>query len=212
MLNGRVQDLPVEPVELVFSELLNADPFLEEVLEAMDAAAAWVAPGGQLAPKRLSIWMALVRDGGSAREVRQARDELASWENRFDLDLGEVKQLLARPGPYTYVSSSVELASEPVCLWRFELGSGARPDEVLERDILVSEPGPIGGATVWFEAVYDDGLVMSTRPGCPGHWGHLVCAGPEERGARAGQRVPVRVEVDDGHLEVHPADAESLAK
>lgn len=47
VLEGRVEDLEPRPVDLAFSELLNADPFVEGVLEAMDGAAAWCALGAR---------------------------------------------------------------------------------------------------------------------------------------------------------------------
>src|SRR5690606_20161346 len=67
VLEAPIEELTPRPVDLAFSELLNADPFYEGLVPAMEAAAAW---GGRLAPRRLRVWTALVRDDSSAREHR----------------------------------------------------------------------------------------------------------------------------------------------
>ncbi len=204
VLPGMVEELDPRPVDLAFSELLNADPFYEGVLDAMDGVASWLAPGGRLAPRRLRVWTALVRDGGSAREVRQAGRALRALCDEFSLDDAGLLRVLEAPGPYTYVTSSVELASEPALVCDLPLGAGVEPPEELTVEVPVAEPGPVGGAVVWFEADYDEGLALDNAPGAAGHWGHLVSAWPRERGARAGERVGLRVCIDDRQLEVHP--------
>jgi SAM-dependent methyltransferase len=196
VLDGRVQDLAPRPVDLAFSELLNADPFAEGVLEAMAAAAGWVAPGGRLAPNRLRVWVALARVSGSAGEARAATRELERTARRFDLDLDPILDGLATAGPYRYVGSDLPLASAPVLAWDLAIGRDYRPTAPRRLVATALEAGPIGGAVVWFEATLDDGLVLGNAPGSGGHWGQLVCAWPEERGARAGDAVALGIGVD----------------
>lgn len=205
VLPGRIQDVARREADLVFSELLNADPFLEEVLDAMEAAAAWLRPGGLVAPRRLRVWGALVRDGGSAKEARVARQQVAALGERFGLNVQPVHDLIADPGEYAYVTSSVSLASEPVLLWDIAVGTDQRPDD-LETVMTATEAGPVGGAVVWFEADYADGVVLHNAPsGGGGHWGHLVSAWPDEIGVRGGESVDVSVEVDGGSVRVSRA-------
>lgn len=202
VLEGRVQDLEPRPVDLAFSELLNADPFLEEVVEAMDAVRPWVVEGGMLAPHRLRVWVALVRAGGSAKEVRSAQSELNRLADRFDLDLAELRVALDPAEPYRYLSTVEDPISAPALLYDLPLGSGVQPDELVQVEVEVTEPGPCAGAIVWFEATYDDALTIGNAPGPENHWGQLVCAFGQERGVRMGERVALTVDVDDHELEV----------
>ena len=50
VVEAAIEDLSPRPMDLVFSELLNADPFAEGVVEVSRAARAWLADGGLLAP------------------------------------------------------------------------------------------------------------------------------------------------------------------
>ncbi len=186
VLSGAVEDLAPRPVDLAFSELLNAEPFLEGILDASDAVAPWLAPGGHLAPHLLRVWVALVRDAGSAREARDARAQVESLSRRFDLEIGPLRAALQQVEPYGYVAGSARLASAPALAWELPLGTGARPSPRQRVQVEVSEPGPVGGAVVWFEATYDEGLTLDNAPGRPGHWGHAVSAWDREQGARQG--------------------------
>jgi SAM-dependent methyltransferase len=201
---GRVQDCDVQPSDLVFSELLNADPFLEEVVEAMRAAASWVKPGGVLAPSRLRVFAALIRDGSSAAEVRQARASVQGLGEAYDLNLTPLQDCIGQAGVYSYISSNVVLAGPPVCVWDIALGTDQEPESLVSLELSVEEPGPVGGAVVWFEADYLAGGVMHNRPESQNHWGNLVCAWPQEIGVRMGGSVAVDVVLDEHHVEVRP--------
>lgn len=205
VLQGKVEDLWPRQVDLVFSELLNADPFSEGVLPAMSAAKSWLAPGGRLAPTRLRVYAAAVREADTAREVREARREVAGLAARFGLDLGRLDALIAAPGPYAHVTHVQALATEPVLVWDLGVGVDRRPEAAVELELIASEPGPVGGVCVWFEADLDEGIQMANRPGEGGHWGQLVCAWPAERGMRQGGVLPVRITVDDEGVLVVPA-------
>ena len=201
---GRVQDVGEKPSDLVFSELLNADPFLEEVVEAMRGAAAWVKPGGVLAPSRLQVFAALIRDGSSAAEVRQARASVGALGAEYDLDLQPLQSCIGQAGVYSYISSNVVLAGPPVRVWDIALGTEQDPEPMVSLELPVDEPGPVGGAVVWFEADYLAGGTMHNRPDTPNHWGNLVCAWPEEIGVRMGGSVSVDVVLEEHHVEVRP--------
>lgn len=203
VLRGRVEDLEPRPVDVAFSELLNADPFVEGVLEAMAAARPW-AEGGLLVPRRLRVWVALGRGADSAREVREARRNVAALGSRYTLDLGRLDALLADCGPYAHVHHASEIASEPALVWDLEVGAAARPTQPVEVALMATEPGPVGGTIAWFEAELDDGVVMANPPGAGGHWGQLVHAWPEERGLRMGQELRVAVHPGPEGLRVLP--------
>jgi hypothetical protein len=96
----------------------------------------------------------------------------------------------------------VQLCSAPTLLFDLPLGGGEAPPEQLQATLTASQADIVGGVAVWFEAEYDEGLVLHNAPGHGGHWGQLVCAWPEERGVAAGQAVAVQVDVTEDGLEV----------
>lgn len=204
VLEGQIQDVapPSGGVDLVFSELLNADPLVEGVLEAMDAAAGWAAPTGRIAPRRLKLCVAVLRENSSAREVLNTRAQLDSLSQKWDLDLGPLRSSLQELGAYRYMSPLIAPVSDAAAWFDAPLGQAHAPPDEQIVSVTVQQAGPIAGAAVWFEAEMDDGLVMHNRPGHPGHWGHLVCGWPEERGARAGETVSLCVRLDDDGVDV----------
>jgi len=206
VLDGMVQDLEPRPVDLAFSELLNAQPFAEGLLAAMDAARPWLADDGHLAPHRLRLWMCLVRENSSAQEVRGVRRVLDRLSDHHDLDLAPIVDGLTDLDPYTSISPGAAPVTEPLCVLDLPLGDGARPPSSVRVEVPVLEAGPIGGAVVWFEADLDDDLAMSNEPDHPGHWGHLVSGWASEIGGARGGTIAVDVQLDvEGGVSVQPA-------
>jgi 16S rRNA G966 N2-methylase RsmD len=205
VIEGRIEDLKPRKVDLAFAELLNADPFAEGIFDAMDAAADWLAPGGHLAPGRLRIWMALVREDESAAEVARVRATLQALERAHRLDLTVLTDELDGLEPYVGLSAAVVPVSEPVCLVDLALGTGERPEVARRMRVKVEGDEPVRGAVIWFEAELDEGLVLANPPGSPGHWGHQVIGWPTAVLPKRGQ-VAVEVEVDeDEGVQVTPA-------
>ena len=203
VIEGSIQSATPRQVDLAFSELLNADPFVEGVLPAMAAARPWLAPGGRLAPSRLRVYAAGVREASSAREAREARAEVARLSADFDLDLGALDRMIERPGPCPNVYYLKTVATEPVLVWDLEVGVDQRPTDPVTVELVASEPGPLGGVAVWFEADLDEGITLHNRPGPPTHWGQLVSSFPEERGVGKGKSITAQIEVDSEGLLVH---------
>ncbi|MFT4628064.1 MAG: SAM-dependent methyltransferase [Myxococcota bacterium] len=164
-----LDELDPEPMDLVFSELLNADPFMEDIAGVACDAARWLAPGGHLAPGRLDLWAAPTVAAESAEEVDRATAELGA----LGLDVGPVLEALGTPEPYRSVAEAVPLGPG-IRVLSLQLGAQDAP-ESWEAELPVPAPGRIGGVTVWFEAALDRGLVLTNRPGTPNHWGQLVC-------------------------------------
>lgn len=195
----KVEDAEPEPVDLVFSELLNADPFEERVVEAMGAAGAWLAPGGRMAPDLLRVQMALVQADQSAWEHRGATEEVHQLGERLGLDVRPVLDELDSVGPYRYVTADVALAGPAVTV--IERPLGADPHPRLDVTLELTGRGPFSGVVVWFEGRYDHDLWMDNAPGAAGHWGNLVCTWA--RPVR-GPKVRVRVTLGRHGLEVMP--------
>jgi protein arginine N-methyltransferase 1 len=205
VLQGMVQDVKPREVDFAFSELLNADPFEEGVLPAMKAAQRWLVPGGFASPTRLRVHVALVHAPENAREVRDARKELARFGQTYDLDFGGLDRLFRAPGPYKYVAGEVQTASRAATAWDLRVGFDDTPEEAVEVEVIADQAGPIGGAVAWFDAEIDGGERMHNAPGQGGHWGYLVSGWPEEIGVRVGQRVRVRLQrtEEDGLMIEH---------
>jgi SAM-dependent methyltransferase len=204
ILEGMVQDVERTEVDLVFSELLNADPFIEGVVPAMHAASKWLVPGGILSPRRLKVFVALARAPGNAREARSAHAQVKYFEEQHGLDLSAVAELMTPREPYKfYTSSDVAPVSTAALAWDMMLGGDLEaPDDVIEVTVKVTEPGPVAGAVVWFEAELDEHDVMHNRPGELSHWGQLVHGWAFEYGMAVGTEVSLRLELDDDELEV----------
>lgn len=202
VLDGMVEDLDPRPVDLAFSELLNADPFLEGLLPASDAAASWLAPGGVLAPGRLRILAAPVVGVASTAEAVAARRELQRLGGAAGVDLGAAVRHVGDAGTYRYVAEVDDLAGSAVVVWDVELGRGWRPPDELELDLQAAAGADVGGVAVWFEAEYAPGSWLANPPGEGGHWGQLVCGWSDPP---RGRKLRVRVEVEEDELTVHPA-------
>ncbi|MBA2322293.1 MAG: class I SAM-dependent methyltransferase [Deltaproteobacteria bacterium] len=198
---GMVEDLPPEPVDLAFSELLNADPFTEGILPAMDAARAWLAPGGYASPSRLRIWMAPVRAVPSASETDVARAEMTRFGEAVGIDVETVLEAVDPSGMYRYLDEVGPLAGPPQVIWDIALGDGWRPPEACTRRLKVAPGETAGGVVVWFEAEIEPGVWLDNGPGGGGHWGQLVCGWSD---APPPGDLDVLVEVEEDELTVRP--------
>ncbi len=216
VVRARIEDVAPEdhggPVDVAFSELLNADPFFEGVVEVTNATRRWVKPDGLLAPSRLTVWAAAVRASDSAREARAARRAVSELGRRFDLQMGAVLDGLkpdatsTRPHAltdHTYVTLVEEPVGPGVVVHDLALGDGSTPETTVRVELPVTEAGPVSGVMLWFEAVMDDDLVLHNRPeDVSSHWGRQVCVFPTERGVRAGGHVTIELTLANGALHV----------
>jgi SAM-dependent methyltransferase len=200
---------PPSGADLIFSELLNVDPFAEEILSAMDAAARWLAPGGLLAPSRLTLYAALITDREPADERDAALAQLRAVARETGLRLGPLDDVLRSPGPYCYAAPEVTLLGPPAVVCALPLGQGAVPPLEQTLTLRSDRGGAAAGVAVWFEADYGEGRVMSNGPGRAGHWGVFVCGWPHPQPVSAGGSVTVSVEIADGSVVAVPQRMQS---
>lgn len=188
--------------DLVVSELLNADPFAEGVVEASVAGRSLLRRGGLLAPGRLEVSVALV-DAAAWQDLTAAQDALRCLETTHGLDLGPAAALLGEAAPEPFVSPCVRLRSAPQRAFSVDLHTAERLPGPAEVVLTPTGPTPVGGVAVWFSAAYADDLHLSNPPDQPGHWGTMVVALPRPL------QGPVRVLLDpsDGGLEVDAGPA-----
>ena len=206
VLDGRLEDLNPRPVDLGFSELLNADPFAEGIVDVTNAARPWIVPGGLLAPQHLRVYAALCYGTDCARETRLAQQSIKAVGTQFDLELDALLNAMHSAESYRFMSSSQVPVSDPVLLYDLPLGTGVLPEAIVEVETTPYEAGVIDGVMVWFECVVTDDIALTNKPNTDNHWGQLICAWSQERGVRAGQPVRLRASLSDGALDVRLAD------
>lgn len=195
ILHGRVEDFEPSPADLVFSELLNADPFAEGVVPAMRAGAGWLAPGGLLAPAELELHVALVAAADVDAEATGAAEIVEELGRTWNLNVRPLLETLEATPARTTSASWVELRSAPVLALRVPLGVPERHPESVELELVASQKGRVCGAVIWFSARYDDQLVLANPPQEPGHWGLLVTCWPRAMSLEEGAKVRVRVDL-----------------
>jgi SAM-dependent methyltransferase len=195
-------ELEPRPVDLAFGELLNADPFVEGVVQTFVEAAAWVVPGGRLAPRRLRVLAAPVRATEGHDESRAAQAQVRALGEVFDLEVGGLCEWLLPPGADPYLTPRAELLGPPVTVFDVALGQDDEPPESTVVSLSTPTSAPITAVATWFEAELDDDLWIRNRPEAPGHFGLLV------HGLAAPLEEPrVRFEVDDDdRLSMWPED------
>ncbi|MEZ4239174.1 MAG: methyltransferase domain-containing protein [Myxococcota bacterium] len=192
VVEARIEDVAPEPVDLAFSELLNADPFNEGVVSAMQAAARWVAPGGWLSPRRLKVHVALAYAEEPAVEYAAASREVARICEAHGLRAGVLQDTLAVEHPQRIVTSLERPVSEVATPFELTIGPElALPAPVVVR-VRAKVTGTVAGAIVWFAAEVDEGCGCRTRRG-GSHWGQLVCGWRRGRRVRVGEQVALRV-------------------
>ena len=206
VLESRIEDLEPRPCDLVFSELLNADPFLEGVVPAMNAARAWLAPGAVLSPRRLQVYVGLAWATESAEEHALARGEVDRIGERYGLAVGGLQEVLAVRHPMRFVTHHERAISSIALAFDLPIGTGEEAPVETEVVVRARVAGDVGGAIVWFAAEVDDGLTHTNPPGAQSHWGQLVCAWTRTREVRIGEAVRLTVRRVDAELLVVPAD------
>jgi protein arginine N-methyltransferase 1 len=206
VLESRIEELEPRPCDLVFSELLNADPFVEGVVPAMNAARAWLAPGGLMSPRRLQIYVALAWATEPAEEHAMARNEIARICGRYGVEAKVLTDTLDVRHPMRFVTHNERAVSSVALAFDIPIGTGEDAPDEAEVVVRARVSGEIGGAIVWFAADVDEGLQHTNPPGARSHWGQLVCGWPRTVVVRTGEAVRLRVRRIDADLLVVPAD------
>jgi hypothetical protein len=177
----------------VFSELLNADPFFEGVVPAMDAAAKWLVPGGKLSPRRLKVYVALAWANEPAEEFDLANREVRRICEAHDLQSNVLLDTLDVWHPMRFVTHAERPVSTIACAFDFEIGTGAPAPDLAHIAVQARVDGAVGGALVWFSAEVDDELWMSNPPGAGTHWGQMVCGWTRALQVRGGEVIHLEV-------------------
>jgi len=204
VVDALIEDLDPEPMDLVFSELLNADPLAEGLLDSSRVGARWLDADGHLAPHRLQVLAQLVQYGDSRSEAQAARAQIEGIEASLGLDLAPLVQLVSAPGTDRLLGQEPTALGKPALLWDLDL---ADPELQTPEPVTLDLPRleaprpdrvPAGlGAVVWFRAELDEGVWMTNSPGRESHWGQLVCGWAQDLPRQGSIRVRAHVQ-DDG--------------
>lgn len=204
VIEGKLQDLEPKPVDFIFSELLNADPFFEEVHASMAAASRWLAPGGFLSPRRLKVYVALAWASEPAEEHAAALSEVERIGGAHGLSTGTLRETFDVRHPMRWVTHAERPVSSISAAFDLSIGT----DDPLPEEATVSVwsrvDGDVGGALVWFSAEIDDDLWMSNPPGAGTHWGQMVCGWTRPLRVRGGERVTLSVRRIGSEVVVSP--------
>ncbi|MCB9686230.1 MAG: class I SAM-dependent methyltransferase [Alphaproteobacteria bacterium] len=206
VIRARVEELEPRPVDLAFSELLNADPFLEGVVEAMNAVAPWVVPGGRLSPRRLKVYVALGWISEPAVEHATALAEVDRMSAEVGLDPSALHDSLTVGHPHRYTTHEERPISTIACAFDIPLGTGETGPQETEVVVRSRVEGTVGGALVWFSGEVDDEIWMSNPPGAGSHWGQMVCGWSRGLDVRPNEAVRLRVKRIGSQVVVAPCE------
>lgn len=177
---------PLAAVDLVVSDCLGRFLVDDQMLDAMDAAAGWLAPHGRVAPRRVSLMVAPVM-AGHLDLVDTCRDPV------LGLDLTALGEAIGE-GTWAGAFPMSALLAEPALFATWDL-PGPLPS--FERELSFSlAPGRLVGLAGWFRAELTDGVLLETGPGFETHWHQAFWPLPACRVA-GGDRLELRLELVD---------------
>ncbi|MCB9779234.1 MAG: class I SAM-dependent methyltransferase [Alphaproteobacteria bacterium] len=207
VVQSDIELLEPEPMDLVFSELLNADPFAEGILDAMNAAARWVRPGGILAPHRIDLHVALIAAADADAELAEGRRAVRRLGEKYDLPVAAILDAINQSPRSRNTASWVELRSTAALAWSGDLALYRPPAACTRVTVTPTGSGRVSGAALWFAAPYDDELVLANEPQEPGHWGIFTVTWPHPIRVEKGKPVSLDVFLDDEHgVDISVAD------
>jgi len=156
---ARLEDVPPEPVDVVFADLRGGLPFMPGHFEALALARrAWLRPGGVLVPHRDELFVAPVRD------ERLAQEKLTPWGAAHpQVDLAAARALLANE--MHRVNPPVTCLAAPPRAWA-EIDYGQPEIRSYGKPVRFDglEAGPVHGLVVWFDGELVPGIRVSNAP------------------------------------------------
>jgi type I protein arginine methyltransferase len=192
---------PPEPIDLVVHEQMGDELFNENMVQnVVDLRDRVLAPGGRILPARFRLFVEPVSMHDAMR-VRRFWNialpegiDLAAMERSpiaARYDTGRNEQLWVRPGS---VASTVG-RPEPILeldLHALDDLESLPADHVVER--TATEDVVVDGACVWFEAIFDDEVTLTTSPlATSTSWGNRMFRLDDEVGAGQALRLHVHL-------------------
>jgi protein arginine N-methyltransferase 1 len=178
-----------EPVDLVVCDHVGYFGFDYGIVGMLaDARRRLLAPGGRILPRRIDLFLGLVRDEATVgkRDGWQAAKVPAEfhWLRGLDANRKHAVRLGAE-----------DLLAEPAALGSLTLGEPAEPFLSWTTSVIAGFDGVVGGLAGWFRAELADDVWMTNAPGDPAAIDRPQALLPLESPlpVRAGDRVEVTV-------------------
>lgn len=156
---------PVEPVDWVIGEFMGRFLVDDRMLDAVEAARAWLKPGGRFCPGRIRLRLAPVAD------IQTPWFDVAR-RPMLGLDLSPLVPHLEQ-GCLPVALSPGALFANPVDWHDWDLAGPPPPFEGSVRWVA-PRSGVVMGLLGFFEATLAPGVVLSTAPGTTTHWGQVL--------------------------------------
>jgi len=214
VLRGASTELALpEKVDVIVSETIGSAAFDEGILGFVaDARRRFLAPGGQIVPRRVALWAAPVGDVALHQRL------VGAWRERVrGADVSPMHAIAARQLHLTSFQPG-QLCAPPRPLITVDLAETDQLFVAGRAEFSLEREGPVTGFAIGFDAVLGDGISLSNRPPSALHWsqGFLPLEQPLE--VQAGELVRVEIGTRDGQtwrwrgqLGAHTFDLDTLA-
>jgi len=203
-----------EKVDVVVSETIGNAAFDEGIVGYLaDARKRFLAPGGRIIPRRLTLWAAPVSDAALHHRL------VGFWRERVNgADVSSMHAIAARQLHFASLLPE-QLCAPPRPLVTVDLAETEEPFIAGRAELLLTREGPVTGFAVGFDAELAEGTGLSNRPPsvAPSWWqGFLPLEEPLH--GRIGEGVQVEIGTRDGQtwrwrgaVGEHPFDLDTLA-
>jgi protein arginine N-methyltransferase 1 len=202
-LHGDVRDYEGSlTVDVIVAEILGNFAQEENIVESLNHARRYLAPGGVVIPARVESWCAPLASP-------RLSDELASFRRLgYGLDFALAEEM-ARDNTYVKRIAPDELLEVEPQRWDDLAfppagGSGSEPQPIqsLRQGTVrfaIPRAAAIHGFALWWEAMLVDGVSISTSPFAPPtHWKQIFVPVLEPLECQAGDVVRFMMESDSG--------------
>lgn len=202
-LHGDVCDYQGElTVDVIVAEVLGNFAHEENIVESLNHARRYLAPGGVVIPARVESWCAPLASP-------RLSDELATFRRLgYGLDFALAEEM-ARDNTYVKRIAAEELLDVEPQRWDDlafpPAGSDRRPEpparSVRQGTVRFAIPrqAAIHGFALWWEATLVEGVSISTSPlAPPTHWKQIFVPVLDSLDCRAGDVVSFGIESDSG--------------
>lgn len=179
---------PLHEVDVIVSDCLGRFLVDDHMLDAMQAAFAWLAPGGVVIPAEVTLVVAPV--------VVQHFPAVDGFSRPLlGVDLGPAEHL-AEHAAWGGAFSSAALLAPPQDFATWVL-PGRAPRFDRELAFTFTRAGRLRGLAGWFRATLAPGVTLETAPEIETHWQQMFLPLPAT-GVGLGDRLEVRLFLEDG--------------
>ena len=199
LANSRDVELDA-PVDLIIHEIINTDPFSENILPYVDdARRRFLKPGGRLIPHRLEVCCVGFEVDEKTRVLREAGELAGLYGVNFDpfIQWLDEAKAVRRANPRQYGAEG-RILSDESRLFDIDLYDDVTqlPPEVVV-PLTIRHRGLLGGVTVYFRAHLDAAIRLTNAPfALPTHWGRKQERFPTPHPVRVGDEIILKARLE----------------